>query len=1379
MNADPAKRRRKRFVGALAGMAAIAAAGTGRAAAQDPYGLPRTGQAASYHYAAPYDLGDDGYLRIGYPREGVRFVDNGDGTVSDLGTGLIWQKDDSGYRPVDGLEGMVSWDDAFAYVSGLNSREFGSRTDWRLPNIKELLSIVNEGTWLPAAYSIFSWMHESPYWSSTHHPFASTGYAPYYINMGEGHANAGSTETAYVKAVASLPYSESVRGFPKTGQVDSIRTGDDGDLEKGYPLTAPAYLDYAEYVEQAATGLCWQKTDSRTRAFGSLEGELTWEEAFDYVRAMNESGYAGFGDWRLPNYFELYSLLEFRDRYPEALIDESFDPAVPALYWTGTSRYGVPDEAFGVRFLDGWSGQVRYSDRCLVRGVRGGPYRSPTPAPSCPTPTPDPGTLTGLPRSGQLDSYHPAGPYDFGDDGAVRAGYPLQGERFGTAGSTVADLAAGLMWQTGDSGSQAAGTYQGLLTWEEAFAYVAELNRNSFAAFTDWRMPNSKELAAIVDFGAYDPASFSVFSSIPVGAFFWSSTTYADVVSGLRGYGLDFREGLLQTVNLESSPEPTGYVKAVRTLPREETAAGFPRSGQTNPIHNPVGFDLGDDGAVQAGYPRWGQRFIANANGTVSDRATALIWQGEDSSKLEVAGLKDSLTWEDAFLYIERLNRNHYGGYSTWRLPNQQELLSLIDYGQFYPAIPPLLRSRVGTGAHWSGTSRFCIPSYKWYIDFTQGAGGFRESEGASAQTAYVIAVTGGPGLDPGPTQATPTATPYGYTTPPVVTPTPIPPPPTPVIVFNLYYGVPATGQTEAFHERDDGYYEIGYPLHPPRWEDLGTGVVADWATGLMWQQGESNSQPAGGRSGIMSWEDAFAYVASLNRDSFGGFSDWRIPNALELLSTRDLGLDASQDPNHYLFTGTTHDPYWTSTCSANFASGTAVYQMSYGFGQSFAELLDNDREAAVRACRSFFTGDDAEGFPATGQTLVIHPPGPFDLGDDGAAGAGYPRSGERFVREGTYTVRDRATGLTWLDASSPNIRSWTQAFDFVDGLNSLDVGGYNDWRLPNHDELVSLVDFGRFYPVIDPIFAGGTQKAWYWSSSTVKTLTSNAWAVDFSVGVADVKPKDTLHFVRAVRGYPRPGYRPTPPSLPAVAGDYTGDGTADAALYRPSAGAWMFRNGNRYYLGENGDRPVPQAYTGYGRWQSAVFRPTLGKWIVREGDGAYFGAAADEPVPADYDGDGRAAIAVFRPGQGKWMVRNSTRAFWGGDGDLPVSADYDGDGTVDIAVYRPAAGKWMVRGGVSAYFGGGEDIPVPGDYDGDGTREMAVFRPSTGKWLARTGRSWFFGSETDLPLASDFDGDGSDDAAVFRSGTGKWMVRGYSGWFFGSEGDIQVTAPY
>ncbi|HPJ71677.1 MAG TPA: DUF1566 domain-containing protein, partial [bacterium] len=260
MNADPAKRRRKRFVGALAGMAAIAAAGTGRAAAQDPYGLPRTGQAASYHYAAPYDLGDDGYLRIGYPREGVRFVDNGDGTVSDLGTGLIWQKDDSGYRPVDGLEGMVSWDDAFAYVSGLNSREFGSRTDWRLPNIKELLSIVNEGTWLPAAYSIFSWMHESPYWSSTHHPFASTGYAPYYINMGEGHANAGSTETAYVKAVASLPYSESVRGFPKTGQVDSIRTGDDGDLEKGYPLTAPAYLDYAEYVEQAATGLCWQKT---------------------------------------------------------------------------------------------------------------------------------------------------------------------------------------------------------------------------------------------------------------------------------------------------------------------------------------------------------------------------------------------------------------------------------------------------------------------------------------------------------------------------------------------------------------------------------------------------------------------------------------------------------------------------------------------------------------------------------------------------------------------------------------------------------------------------------------------------------------------------------------------------------------------------------------------------------------------------------------------------------------------------------------------------------------------------------------------------------------------------------------------------------------
>jgi hypothetical protein len=62
------------------------------------------------------------------------FVDNGDGTVTDRATGLMWQKDGSS-------EGMT-WADSKEYVNKLNSEQFGSYSDWRLPTIEELASLM-------------------------------------------------------------------------------------------------------------------------------------------------------------------------------------------------------------------------------------------------------------------------------------------------------------------------------------------------------------------------------------------------------------------------------------------------------------------------------------------------------------------------------------------------------------------------------------------------------------------------------------------------------------------------------------------------------------------------------------------------------------------------------------------------------------------------------------------------------------------------------------------------------------------------------------------------------------------------------------------------------------------------------------------------------------------------------------------------------------------------------------------------------------------------------------------------------------------------------------------------------------------------------------
>ena len=60
------------------------------------------------------------------------FIDNGDGTISDLSTGLMWQKSDDGTSR--------NWEESFAYAQGLT---LGNKSDWRLPNAKELQSIVD------------------------------------------------------------------------------------------------------------------------------------------------------------------------------------------------------------------------------------------------------------------------------------------------------------------------------------------------------------------------------------------------------------------------------------------------------------------------------------------------------------------------------------------------------------------------------------------------------------------------------------------------------------------------------------------------------------------------------------------------------------------------------------------------------------------------------------------------------------------------------------------------------------------------------------------------------------------------------------------------------------------------------------------------------------------------------------------------------------------------------------------------------------------------------------------------------------------------------------------------------------------------------------
>ena len=86
------------------------------------------------------------------------YADNGDGTVSDTSTGLMWQQ--------AGSSSSMDWEDALAYCEGLN---LGGYSDWRLPTFKELHSLVDYSRYRPAINTTYFPNNASEYWSSTNY----------------------------------------------------------------------------------------------------------------------------------------------------------------------------------------------------------------------------------------------------------------------------------------------------------------------------------------------------------------------------------------------------------------------------------------------------------------------------------------------------------------------------------------------------------------------------------------------------------------------------------------------------------------------------------------------------------------------------------------------------------------------------------------------------------------------------------------------------------------------------------------------------------------------------------------------------------------------------------------------------------------------------------------------------------------------------------------------------------------------------------------------------------------------------------------------------------------------------------------------------------
>lgn len=280
----------------LAGLPVVDTAQTGCYNATTSMACPSSGN-AFYGQDAQYNGIQPGY------------VDNGDGTVSDYRTGLMWQK---------GLVEEISWDDA---VAEGETFALAGYTDWRLPTVKELYSLID-----------FTGVFGTD--SSHSVPFLDRDYFTFFYIGGSRFFDVQEwTSTEYVgltmfgdETVFGVNFADGrIKGYPK------VDPGTGSDLLKyaRYVRGKPAFLDNA-FVDQGdgtirdvSSGLIWSKDDSGVG--------LDWEDALAWVQTQNAANYLGHNDWRLPNIKELQYIVNYR-RAPDATVPGQVGPAISTRF---------------------------------------------------------------------------------------------------------------------------------------------------------------------------------------------------------------------------------------------------------------------------------------------------------------------------------------------------------------------------------------------------------------------------------------------------------------------------------------------------------------------------------------------------------------------------------------------------------------------------------------------------------------------------------------------------------------------------------------------------------------------------------------------------------------------------------------------------------------------------------------------------------------------------------------------------------------------------------------------------------------------------------------------------------------------------------------
>jgi hypothetical protein len=256
----------------------------------------------------------------------------------------------------------------------MNERRVFGRADWRLPNRRELFSLVGHGRINPALDENHPFHNVFPgyYWTST--TCARTPDQAWYIHLGGARVHKGMKHGSYLlwpvggsgdhgrcllRTGQKLCYDETGRSTGCEG------SGQDGEMWQGADFPVRRFEARDEAVYDNMTGLTWSENADLA------SGAVDWSDALKTAAILNEKKSGGFADWRLPNIRELESLVDMGAHSPALCQGHPFENVWP-FYWSSTTSVYETSYAWALYTRDGYVGVGQKSQAGFhVWAVRG------------------------------------------------------------------------------------------------------------------------------------------------------------------------------------------------------------------------------------------------------------------------------------------------------------------------------------------------------------------------------------------------------------------------------------------------------------------------------------------------------------------------------------------------------------------------------------------------------------------------------------------------------------------------------------------------------------------------------------------------------------------------------------------------------------------------------------------------------------------------------------------------------------------------------------------------------------------------------------------------------------------------------------------------